>query len=58
MRFHYQNTHNFEFKEEMIWNEKGGAVIEEGSAHDCEAKISSNNSNHKLKNFETLLKLD
>ena len=22
MRFHYQNTHNFEFKEEMIWNEK------------------------------------
>ena len=41
MRFHYQNTHNFEFKEEMIWNEKSGAVIEEGSAHDCEAKISS-----------------
>ena len=52
MRFHYQNTHNFEFKEEMIWNKK------EGSAHEIEAKISSNNSNHKLKNIETLLKLD
>ena len=58
MRFHCQNTHNFEFKEEMIWNETGGVVIEEGSAHDCEANISSNNSNHKPKNFETLLKLD
>ena len=51
MRFHYQNTHNIEFKEEMIWNEKSRAVIEEG-------KDKLQKSNYKLLNFETLLKLD
>ena len=51
MRFHNQNTHNIEFKEEMIWNEKSRAVIEEG-------KDKLQKSNYKLKNFETLLKLD
>ena len=39
MRFHYQNTHNIEFKEEMIWNEKSRAVILKKAKISCKSSI-------------------